>query len=211
MSSESTGRRTQEMRSAETRAKILDATLECLIEQGYSATSTPEVCRRAGVSRGALLHHFPTKAELVVHAVSHLAALRATDTRPSVEAVSGAGDPLDAVFETVWNAFFEGPLFHAALELWVAARCDSELHAALYPVDQVMGKAIRRAYEAVAPGVVGVGGGDAETKKRYEDLVTLTLHLLRGMALQKILKDDDENRRRLFELWKTMAREYLTS
>lgn len=204
------------MRSAETRAKILDATLDCLIERGYSATSTPEVCRRAGVSRGALLHHFPTKEELVIHAVTHLAEKRAEETRPRPADVAAATDPLGAVFETVWNAFFSGPLFHAALELWVAARCDAELHKALYPVEKNMGEAILRAYDGVSAGVFGERQGDnaaddAGRMQRYHDLVSLTLHLLRGMALQKIIKDDDDNRRRLFELWKGMARQYLES
>src|SRR3954466_10209016 len=66
-------RRTQEERSASTRALLLDATIDCLIEVGYSATTTTVIAERAGVSRGAQLHHYPTKAELVAAAVEHLA------------------------------------------------------------------------------------------------------------------------------------------
>src|SRR3569832_837711 len=66
--------RTQAMRRAETRTRLLDATVECLIELGYAGTTTPIECERAGRSRGALLHHFPTKTELVIAAVTHLAA-----------------------------------------------------------------------------------------------------------------------------------------
>src|SRR5205823_12845827 len=65
-------RRAQAERRAETRGRLLDATLECLAELGYAGTTATEVVRRAGLSRGAQVHHFPTKAELVVAAVEHL-------------------------------------------------------------------------------------------------------------------------------------------
>src|SRR5436309_14728268 len=69
-------RRTQAERSASTQARLLDATIECLVERGWAATSTTEVVRRAGVSRGAQVHHFPSKDDLVLVAVEHLLARR---------------------------------------------------------------------------------------------------------------------------------------
>lgn len=195
-------RRTQEMRSAETRARILDATLECLIELGYSGTSTPEVCRRAGMSRGALLHHFPTKAELVISAVTHLAARRATEIREAPPAVPARGDALDAVFARMWLAF-SGPLFHAALELWVAARCDAELHAALGPVERKLGAGIRELWRDLESQL---GAARNDEPERFDDVITLSIHLLRGMAVQRILRPDEVERQRLFQLWKAMAR-----
>lgn len=203
-------RRTQEARSAATRGKILDATLECLVEHGYSGTSTPEVCRRAGVSRGALLHHFPTKAELVTRAVSHLAERRGEELRARRERTpAGAGrDSLDAILETLWAAFFTGPFFFAALELWTAARCDRELHAALLPIEEAVGRAIRKSQATAMQPLVGE---DPALSQKLDDVVALTIHLLRGMALQKLLKDDDKNRRRLFEVWKRMVEATLRS
>ena len=69
-------RRTQEERSATTRAALLDATVDCLVEYGYANLTTTRVVERAGVSRGAQVHHFPTKAQLVTEAVRHLAVKR---------------------------------------------------------------------------------------------------------------------------------------
>jgi len=198
-------RRTQEMRSAETRGRILDSTLECLIELGYSGTSTPEVCRRAGMSRGALLHHFPTKAELVISAVTHLAARRATEIRDAPLPLPARADALDAVFERVWLAF-AGPLFHAALELWVAARCDAELHAALYPVERKLGAGIRELWRDLESELAAARKARPE---RFDDMITLSIHLLRGMALQRILRPDEAERQRLFQVWKAMARREL--
>ena len=58
-------RRTQAERTASTRAALLAATVDSLVERGYRGTTTSDVARRAGVSYGALLHHYPTKADVL--------------------------------------------------------------------------------------------------------------------------------------------------
>src|SRR5688572_25187232 len=73
--------RTQQQRRDETRRALLDAAVESLIEVGFARTTTLEVQRRADVSRGALLHHFPSKAELLVAAIAHLAEMRAIELK----------------------------------------------------------------------------------------------------------------------------------
>src|SRR6476620_5052805 len=73
--------RTQQQRRDETRRALLDAAVESLIEVGFARTTTLEVQRRAEVSRGALLHHFPSKTELLVAAIDHLAELRAKELK----------------------------------------------------------------------------------------------------------------------------------
>jgi AcrR family transcriptional regulator len=187
-------RRTQEERSAETRSRLLDATIECLIDRGYAGTTTTVVSERAGVSRGAQLHHFPTKAELVIQAVGRLAQRRADELRRDAASLPSGGARLDGVLEKMWTSF-SGPLFTAALELWVAARTDPELHESLYRFERQMGRSMAQLWrELGAPAV-----------PRFEELAELTLHLLRGMALQRILRDDDKERRRQFDLWKTIV------
>ena len=132
------GRRTQEERSAETRARLLDATLESLIEFGYARTSTTAVCARAGLSRGAQLHHFPTKADLVIAAVAHLARRRAEELRREVVPGGSDAERLDRALDMIWTSF-SGPLFSAALELWIAARSDAELRASLVRFERQVG------------------------------------------------------------------------
>src|SRR5947209_11961149 len=73
--------RTQQQRRDEPRGALLDAAVESLIEVGFARTTTLEVQRRANVSRGALLHHFPSKAGLLVAAVDHLAGMRAHELK----------------------------------------------------------------------------------------------------------------------------------
>lgn len=193
-------RRTQDERSAHTRARVLDAAIECLIEHGYSATTTTLIADCAGVSRGALLHQFPTRQDLVIEAVLHLAKRRLEDMRSDAAALPESADRLDKALELLWQSF-SGPLFFAAVELWVAARTDPELHRALYSAERDMGHAI---------GTLVVDlGGDAARKADFDDLIELTLHILRGMAMQRILRDDDEERRRQFDLWKGLFIERL--
>ncbi len=187
-------RRTQEERSAETRARLLDATIECLIDRGYAGTTTTVVAERAGVSRGAQLHHYPTKAELVIQAVARLAQRSGDELRRDAASLPAARDRLGAVLELMWTSF-SGPLFYAALELWVAARTDRELHESLYRLERQVGRALAQLWREFA-------GAPEAVDRCFEELAELTLHLLRGMALQRILRDDDRERRRQFDLWK---------
>jgi AcrR family transcriptional regulator len=195
-------RRSQEERSAETRGRLLEATLESLIEVGYANTTTTGVCERAGVSRGAQVHHFPHKRDLVVAAVAHLAAKNVAVLRDRAAALppDANGDRLGAVLDLVVETF-GGPLFTAALELWVAARTDAELHRALLPFERTAGRGLTALWREVA--------GDLASRARFDDVLELSLHLARGMALQTILRSDDTRRRRVLDTWRAMASQAL--
>ena len=78
--------RTQAERSATTRQALLDATIACLVEEGYANTTTARVAERAGVSRGAHLHHFQTRSALVAAAVEHLRVRRAEELMAAADA-----------------------------------------------------------------------------------------------------------------------------
>lgn len=119
-------RRTQQERSTETRERLLDATVSSLIEVGYAQTSTTEVSRRAGVSRGAQTHHFPTKSELVVAAVEHVFATQADAFRDAFESLPPSRRTLDVAVDLLWS-IISGPNYSAILELIVAARTDATL------------------------------------------------------------------------------------
>ena len=122
--SEAALRRTQPERTAFMRSRLLDATVECLLERGYSGTSTTEVVRRAGVSRGAQVHHFPSKQDLVLAAMEHVLDRRQEEFRASFE--GNDQRTLAAAIDLLW-ALYCGPTFAAWLELSVAARTDNEL------------------------------------------------------------------------------------
>jgi len=129
--------RTQQQRRDETRRALLDAAVESLIEVGFARTTTLEVQRRADVSRGALLHHFPSKAELLVAAVAHLAEMRAKELKQlSAELPPSSGARTDAVLGLLWQCF-SGTFFQVAMELRTAARTDPELRPVLAPAERV--------------------------------------------------------------------------
>ncbi|OZC84712.1 TetR family transcriptional regulator [Rhodococcus sp. 06-412-2C] len=181
---EPTGRRTQAERTAGTRAKLLDAAIDCLVELGFAKTSTQEIARRAGVSRGAQLHHFPSKESLVIAAVEHL-----VDRRLS-EILEAEPDPARGP-EILADAF-SGPLFYAALELWVAARTDPALHQAMIPLE-------RRVAEAIQGGAQIVMGS-----KMSPESIELSVELARGLAVSALFRTpeaDAQLRERLLPIW----------
>lgn len=181
---EQTARRTQAQRTAETRAKLLNAAIDCLVDVGFAKTSTQEIARRAGVSRGAQLHHFPSKESLVIAAVEHL-----VDRRLS-EILEAEPDPARGP-EVLADAF-SGPLFYAALELWVAARTDPALHQAMVPLE-------RRVAEAIQGGAQIVMGSTMSPES-----IELSVELARGLAVSALFRTaeaDAQLRERLLPIW----------
>src|SRR5437868_13009061 len=126
---------TQAERTASTRARLLDAALDVLTEQGYAATTTIEVAKRAGVSRGAQLHHFPTKAELLTAAVYHLCERRTAEFRKAFADAEAGADRLETAIDLLWS-MFRGPTFVAWVEVWVASRTDPDPRAPARELDR---------------------------------------------------------------------------
>src|SRR5262249_1164015 len=143
-------RRTQAERRATTRGQLLDATVDCLFRLGYAGTTTTEVAERAGLSRGAQLHHFPTKAELVTTAASHLfERLRAEFTAPLAKLPAGP-DRVGAAIDLLWS-MVSGPTFYAWLELAVAARTDPELAESVETMTQRFSHEIVESFRDLFP------------------------------------------------------------
>ncbi len=121
-------RNLRQERSEETRRLLLDAAIEALVEVGYARASTTEIADRAGVSRGAQLHHYPAKVQLVTAAVEHVFELRVAE----LEALEHRS--VDDWIDHVWSTY-DGAAFAAWLELQVAARTDPELRRSLRSVN----------------------------------------------------------------------------
>lgn len=184
--------RRQEERSRSTRLRVLEATVECLVELGWSGTTTTVVAERAGVSRGAQLHHYRTKSALVVAAVEHLAERRAAELRAEAAMLSPGGDRVAGTVDLL-ASLFTGPLFAAAIEVWVAARSDRALRAALLPLEARLGREMHRM-------TVALLGAD-ESRPGVRESVQATLDLLRGLGVASLLTDDSARRTRLLAEW----------
>lgn len=174
------------------RARLLEATVDCLVERGFSHTSTTLVSERAGVSRGAQLHHFPTKNDLVVAAVEHLTEVRGADLAAAARRLPSGKRRTRAVLQMLAD-HFTGPVFTAALELWVAARTDEALLAAVAPLEQKVGRDTHRL-------TVELLGAD-ESLPGVRELVQATLDLVRGLGLANTISDDARRRGRILDQW----------
>lgn len=180
----------QEERTRVMRQRLLDATAELLATEGFAATTTMSVAVRAGVSRGALLHHFPSKNDLVVASIAHVMSSRDDDLRAKADRITGARTR--PVLEMLAD-HFTSPVFMAALELWVGARTDDVLRAEVYRLEREVGRATHRL-------TVELLHAD-ESRPGVRELIQATLDLVRGLGLASALSDDTERRNHILDQW----------
>ena len=133
----STQRRTQVERSSATRERLLEATVACLAEYGYSGTTVSRIAERAGVTRGAQVHHYPTKDVLVVAAIRHVAEKLAGQVAAQAPRIARSPDPVGTALDLLWRLHRQ-PIFAATVELWVAARTDPELAVHVREVEPIV-------------------------------------------------------------------------
>ncbi|NUP53238.1 MAG: TetR/AcrR family transcriptional regulator [Catenulispora sp.] len=184
-------REPQQDRSRATRSRLLEACVECLAEVGWSATTVAVVAERAGVSRGAAQHHFPTREELITAALERMFDERIEQTRAEITALHGASATETVVARLVEH--FTGTLFKAALQVWTAAAADEALRQCVLPLEQKFGRvAYRMALEAL-----GVDDSDEVVSR----LVQATLDLARGLGLADVLTDDSVRRADVVRAW----------
>jgi AcrR family transcriptional regulator len=183
----------------------MDATIECLVDYGYAGTTTTRVAERAGLSRGAQMHHFQRKAPLVVAALLHLAARRRRELLASVERdLADVEDQSAAAIDLLWS-LFSGPLFTAAIELWIAARTDTELREALLPAEREIGRGARKTCRELFLAT----GGDEEAAQRVEIAIDMAANAMRGMALQQLLEPSPARLERQLIFLKDLFSTYL--
>ena len=169
---------TQAERRASTQAKILDATVESLVHDGYAGASTPVICRRAGVSQGALFRYWPTKGDLFADAAAHLLGRVTT----AFEASFGGKDlSVREALEALWSTY-RPPDLRAAVELYVAARTDPELAAALARIEPAHRANLQRIATAVVdPALLSVPG--------FAAFVELALAAVQGASIGAAVTD----------------------
>jgi len=180
-------RRTQEERRSTTRAALLDATIDCLVEYGYASTTTTRIIQRAGVSHGARSHHFHTKAELVAEAVLRLVE-RVTDEIVRELATSEGGDALrlEAVLDRLW-VLYKGPLLQAVIELWAAARTDPDLRRMMRHVERETTQRAALTVATLFPDIVA--------ESWFRDGAEAALAAIRGLALLSFVDTEELERR----------------
>ncbi|MBN9738858.1 MULTISPECIES: TetR/AcrR family transcriptional regulator [unclassified Pseudonocardia] len=201
------GTRTRAQRSEDSRARILDAAVACLIDGGYSGATTLTIQSAADVSRGRLLHHFPSRDRLLVAAAQHLAVKRVADTEDRVRRVVEENPPADAfdradrVIELLWESFSE-PHFWASIELWTAARANGEIADALRPEERRLGAAIRAS-------MARMFGDELASRPRFKQVRDLLLTSMRGAAMTYTFDPRDPRDDSMLAQWKDLVRALL--
>lgn len=176
-------RLTQAEKAAESRRRVLDAALSCLIDQGYAKTTTLEIADRAGLSRGSQLYHFPKKEALLTGAVEYLIELRIAEFKETVARLPDGADLWREAIRAFWQAW-ESPLFFAWLELAVAARTDPGLKKSVSALNRRANEYLHRALQQIfAPA--------PETHGRFELVSWAIFFIFGSMALERSIGDFD--------------------
>lgn len=183
------GRRTQQERREATRNALLEATIECLVEQGYAGTTTRAVSARARVSPGALQHHFASKQELVAEAVGYLAGkLTAQLIEHGVPSGSSRRRVTERLVDYLWQTL-DGPLMAAVTELAVAGRTDPVLRERLARVQRQALEGVPLAARQLFP--------EQAARPDFVGLVNTVLAAIRGVVLLGFLSSADRD-----EVWR---------
>lgn len=169
-----------------------------LLENGYAATSTVAVQQRAEVSRGALLHHFPSRALLFGALVEHLVASNEQAVLSALDVArrDTPHDRLRAALQVLFDALSR-PAFQAELELWAAARTDPELRVALRTAESGARRDLRRVVDVVF-------GGDVTALPGYPVAAEMTIAMLRGLVISLPLREGAASSSALLDEWTTV-------
>ncbi|MFI7015609.1 TetR/AcrR family transcriptional regulator [Streptomyces sp. NPDC050164] len=177
-------------RSRATRKRLLEAAVACLAEHGWAGSTVSVVAERAGVSRGAAQHHFPTREDLFTAAVEYVAEERSTALRALFP--EGAAGDRHAVVAALVD-LYTGPIFRAALHLWVAASNEDQLRPRVTELESRVGRETHR----IAVDLLAAD----ESVPGVRETVQGLLDMARGLGLATLLTDDSARRERVVEQW----------
>ncbi|MET9655559.1 TetR/AcrR family transcriptional regulator [Streptomyces sp. NPDC006510] len=190
----STERTPKQDRSRATRRRLLEAAVACLAEHGWAGSTVSVVAERAGVSRGAAQHHFPTREDLFTAAVEYVAEERSAALLALP--VQGRRDVVAALVD-----LYTGPLFRAALQLWVAASNEPQLRPRVTELEARVGRETHR----IAVGLLHAD----ETRPGVRETVQGLLDMARGLGLANVLTDDTARRQRVVAQWAALLDDVL--
>ncbi|MFC5661450.1 TetR/AcrR family transcriptional regulator [Kitasatospora misakiensis] len=196
MTTHPAARAPQQDRSRATRARLLAAAVDCLAELGWHGSTVAVVAERAGVSRGAAQHHFPTREDLFTAAVEHVTAERLAAVRAHADALPPAGPARTEAVVDMIVRLYTGPLFRAALQLWVAAATEEPLRERIIGLEGRVGREAHRA-------AVEFLGAD-ESRPGVRETVQATLDMARGLGLANLLTDDSVRRSGVIRQWASL-------
>ena len=193
----------QAEKSQMTRNQILEATLLCLVEIGYAQTTTEKIAKRANLSRGAMTHHFKSRADVLAAAAQYITERRAQEYDDAVKNVNlplGDAPTLESMRETmaVLQKYYAKPSFVAMQELLRGARTDKDLKKTLAPLE----KALDQKISAMLVNRFPIWADFPETSEILRDLI---LSSLQGIAMDPTSYLKGDRLQRFLELLSNVA------
>lgn len=195
MSDRRPARRTNEERSRETRTRLLEAMVTNLNEVGYAAATAKLAIERAGVSRGAALHHFPSRVDLILETALYTIEAQNAYRANIGQQVADPRERLIRVLDVVWESW-NRPHAIALLEIMIGARSDPELRERFPPIMKQIEVGQRERFWQLAKAA---GITDRSLADR---LVVMSASLMRGLAIERILVERPVLVDGAFELFK---------
>ena len=195
-------RRTQAERSEATRKRLLDAAVKLIRDKGFGGLRTIDVAILAGVSRGALMHHFPSKHALVVAVLTYVNERTFTQSIRRAHSARSSGDPIEGIIQDAQEFFFGDYFF---IELAIAM---SDSTQRLRRETQQATRQTRFSIEAawldtlVSSGIPHQLAGD---------VLALTLSVVRGFSVRLLIERDPERFARLLGVWRNIIRQHLVA
>jgi AcrR family transcriptional regulator len=183
-------RRTQAERSAETTAAVLDATVRCLVDLGFGGTTITSVASRAAVSRGAVLHHYPSKEALILAAVQRIVVQRTDEARALLAVLPADASwsvRLESAIDVMWS-IYQGPSMLAWLELALASRADAVLRELLVEQSTTFDADLMAAWQALFPR------NESLPEPLYGAMPGFLHTLLKGLAVDGLTRSDGRDR-----------------
>ena len=193
-------RRTQDERSEETRERLLNGALKILTKKGYAGFRIADVSDISGVSRGGLIHHYPSKEALVAGVLEYIFGRL---QRSAVEQIGAATDmksALEAVIESARRFFFslEFPIY---LDLVLATREGGPLLRTARTLARRQRKWVQDFWAASLEAL----GLELSTS---QDVVALIWSTLRGLAVTAIAPVGVEDHERIINLLREILRRH---
>ncbi|MEN0066494.1 MAG: TetR/AcrR family transcriptional regulator [Myxococcota bacterium] len=185
----------QRERSEATRARVLEAAVRVLVEHGFADATTTRIVKEAGVSRGAMLHHFPTKAVLMQEVLAYVLRKREEAFHHALAQAKG-DDPVATVIEAFWEAVGAEEAFVPWLELTVAARTQPALQAFVAEAGQALQAVIDENFRTLF---------DVEDRPELDVLPTLGTAVLQGLAMRNLARGNPEGTKAALDAIKQLA------
>jgi AcrR family transcriptional regulator len=196
-------RRTQAERSETTRKQLLVAATKLIRQKGFGGLRTIEVASVAGVSRGALMHHFPSKHALVVAVLTYVNEVTFAQSTRRAQLARTSGDPIEEIIKDAQD-FFLGDYFFIELAIAMSDESTRRVRRDIHQFTRQTRFSIEAAWldTLISSGI---------PKQLASDIIALTLSAVRGFSVRMLIENDPEQFTRLMNVWRDIIHRHLAA